>query len=252
MTPAPAAMRDTVRAQEDDPSMSRVRVALLVLVVAAVLVSGRALPIGRWTLALAGGIRHAGALGVLIFVLAYVVSTVAVLPGSILTLVAGFAYGPVLGLVVASPASVAGATLAFVLGRTVLRGWVRHRLETLPRARAIDRAVGRQGFRLVLLLRLSPLVPFNLLNYALSLSSVPLAQYVGASFLGMLPGTLLYAYLGSLATTAAGIGAATSHGGTLRLIIYGAGLAATVLVVILATRAARRALVEELAEVPPA
>lgn len=230
--------------------MSKLRVVLLVAALAAIVALGRVLPIGAWLLALAGGIRHAGVPGVLVFIAAYVACTVAVLPGSILTLVAGFAYGPVWGLAVASPASVAGATLAFVLGRTVLRGWVSRRLETLPRARAIDRAVGRQGFRLVLLLRLSPLIPFNLLNYALSLSSVPLAQYVAASFIGMLPGTLLYVYLGSLATTAAGLGAAASQGGPLRLAVYGAGLVATVLVVFVATRAARRALAEELADRP--
>ncbi len=118
----------------------------------------------------------------------------------------------------------------------------------MPRARAIDRAVGRQGFKLVLLLRLSPIVPFNLLNYALSLSSVSPGRYVLASFIGMLPGTLLYVYLGSLATTAASLGTAGAQQGSLRLVFYAAGLIATILVVVIATRAARRALAEELTE----
>ncbi|HVB38853.1 MAG TPA: VTT domain-containing protein, partial [Vicinamibacterales bacterium] len=104
--------------------------------------------------------------------------------------------------------------------------------------------------KLVLLLRLSPIVPFNLLNYALSLSGISPGRYVVASFLGMLPGTLLYVYLGSLATTAASLGTAGAGGGPLRLALYAAGFAATLLVVVIATRTARRALDEELTDPP--
>ncbi|MDE3154468.1 MAG: TVP38/TMEM64 family protein [Acidobacteriota bacterium] len=222
--------------------MPRPRLLLALAFVAALLVAVRLLPFGDWVLRLAAVIRSTGLPGVALFIVIYVVSTVALLPGSILTLVAGFAWGPVWGLAVASPASVAGATAAFALGRTVLRGWVGRKLEAMPRGRAIDRAVGEKGFRLVLLLRLSPIVPFNLLNYALSLSDISIGRYVLASFVGMLPGTWLYVYLGSLATTAASLGTAGAGGGPVRLAFYAAGFAATVLVVITATRLARRAL----------
>ena len=124
--------------------------------------------------ALADAARETGAIGVVLFFIAYVLATILVLPGSILTLAAGFVYGPVWGLVLASPASVAGATCAFVLGRTVLRGWAERKVAASDRARAIDAAVAREGFRLVLLLRLSPVFPFSILNYVLSLSNVPL------------------------------------------------------------------------------
>ena len=177
---------------------------------------------------------------------AYVVSTVAMLPGSVLTLAAGFAYGPLWGVAVASPASVAGATAAFLLGRTLLRGWAERRIRASTQARAIDSAVEREGFKLVLLLRLSPLIPFDVLNYVLSLSRIRLGTYVLASFVGMLPGTVLYVYLGSLAATAAEIRSPGTDGGPARIVLYIGGLVATVAGVVVATRAARRALASEL------
>jgi uncharacterized membrane protein YdjX (TVP38/TMEM64 family) len=223
-----------------------IRLAGIAAAVALLLLAGWLLPMREWILGLAESMRDAGALGISLFFIAYIVSAVALVPGSLLTLAAGFAYGPVLGLLIASPASVAAATTAFLLGRTLLRDWVRRRVGASPRARAIDRAVGREGFKLVLLLRLSPLVPFNLLNYALSLSGVTLGRYVLASFLGMLPATFLYVYLGSLAPVAAELTVAGERANGLRTALYVAGLAATVLVVWVATRAARRALAEEL------
>ena len=99
---------------------------------------------------------------------------------------------------------------------------------------------------LVLLLRLSPLVPFDVLNYALSLSGVSLRTFVVASFIGMLPGTALYVYLGSLAPAAAELSSAAQHGGTTRTVLYAAGLAATVAVAVIAARTAKHALDEEL------
>jgi uncharacterized membrane protein YdjX (TVP38/TMEM64 family) len=116
-----------------------------------------------------------------------------------------------------------------------------------PRARAIDAAVEREGWKLVLLLRLSPVFPFNVLNYALSLTRVPFGTYVLASFIGMLPGTALYVYLGSLAPAAAQLGPAAAAGGAGRTAVYAIGLLATVAVVVVATRLARRALAGEIA-----
>ena len=173
------------------------------------------------------------------------------LPGSLLTLAAGFAYpASARGLAIASPASVAGATCAFLLGRTVLRGWAARKVAASPRARAIDAAVEREGFKLVLLLRLSPLIPFNLLNYALSVTRVRLAAYVLASFIGMLPVTALYVYLGSLAPAAAELSTASRSGGGTRTTLYVVGLLATVAVVVIVTRTARRALDVQLQRTP--
>jgi uncharacterized membrane protein YdjX (TVP38/TMEM64 family) len=114
--------------------------------------------------------------------------------------------------------------------------------------RAIDAAVAREGFKLVFLLRLSPLFPFNVLNYALSLSRVSLPAYIGASFLGMLPGTAMYVYLGSLAPAAAELSSVSEAGSTARSALYAAGLVATIAVAVIGTRAARRALDPRMAE----
>lgn len=230
--------------------MINARTFAIVLVLAALAAATFLLPVKDWTIQLAEWARGTGAIGVTVFVLAYIVSTVLGLPGSILTLAAGFAYGPVWGLAIASPASVAGATCAFLLGRTLLHDWALRRVGASARLRAIDAAVARNGFKLVFLLRLSPLFPFNVLNYALSLSRVSLVNYVAASFLGMLPGTALYVYLGSLAPAAAELSSSTQGGGTARTALYAAGLIATIAVVVVGTRAARRALDPSLAEAP--
>ena len=207
------------------------------------------LPLGDWTASLAERARQTGTTGVVLFFVAYIVSTVAFLPGVILTLAAGFAYGPLWGLALASPASVAGATCAFVLGRTLLRGWAERTIGQSRKARAIDAAVAQEGLKLVLLLRLSPVFPFNVLNYALSLTKISLRHYVLGSAVGMLPGTAMYAYLGSLAPAAAALSSSASPGDTTRTAVYVIGFIATIAVVVVATRAARRALRGHLEEV---
>ena len=227
--------------------MKAVRLLLIALALAGLAAAAYALPLADWVTMLAEYARNTGVLGVVLFFLAYVVSTVAFLPGSILTLAAGFVYGPLWGLAIVSPASVAGATCAFLLGRTLLRNWAT-RVGESARVRAIDAAVSREGFKIVLLLRLSPIIPFNALNYALSLSNVPVRTYLLASFLGMLPGTAMWFYLGSLAPTVSDLSSAGSRGGTTRTLLYIAGLAATVAAAVIAARAARRALHAQLQE----
>jgi uncharacterized membrane protein YdjX (TVP38/TMEM64 family) len=229
-----------------DVRSTAVRIAFAVGAAALLVALGWILPVRHWTIALAEHIRGAGTTGVLIFVAVYVVAEVLLMPGSLLTMAAGFAYGPVTGLLVASPASVLAATTAFLLGRTILRGWIQKRIARSPKSRALDRAVSRNSFRLILLLRLSPVIPFNLLNYVLGLSDARLGRYVVASFVGMLPGTWLYVYLGSLATTAAGLADVSQHGGRARLTLTIVGLIATAIAVFFVTKAARRALDEEL------
>jgi uncharacterized membrane protein YdjX (TVP38/TMEM64 family) len=201
------------------------------------------LPLNGWLLAIVEWIRGTGALGAVVFAIAYVVATVLFLPGALLTAAAGFAYGPLRGTLLVSPVSVVAATLAFVLGRTVARGWIARRTAANPRFAAIDDAIGESGLKIVFLLRLSPLVPFNLLNYALGLTRVSLRDYALASAAGMLPGTVLYVYLGSLVTSASQLagGARPSAGASERALYWG-GLAATLAATWLLTRIARGAL----------
>jgi uncharacterized membrane protein YdjX (TVP38/TMEM64 family) len=229
------------------------RVVLGLVGIAAIVAAIILLPVDEWLLKLVERIRDMGGVGAAVFVVAYVAATVLLLPGSILTLGAGFAYGPVYGTLLVMLASNVGATLAFLLGRTVLRDWVARRISSDARFNAVDAAVGAQGFRVVLLLRLSPLFPFNLLNYALGLTRVRLRDYVLASLPGMFPGTLLYVYLGSLVTSVSQLtsGQRPDSGPWGRVLFWG-GLVATVAVTVLITRIARRALDSALRQAAPA
>jgi len=214
-----------------------------IALVAGLVTAALTLPIDDWLLALVGWVRAVGAAGVAVYAAVYVTATLLLLPGSALTAGAGFAYGPLWGALLVSPVSVLAATLAFVLGRTVARDWVARRVSRAPRFAAVDEAIGHSGFKIVLLLRLSPLFPFNLLNYGLGLTRVRLRDYVLGSFLGMLPGTALYVYLGSLVTSASELLSGKSSGaGALGQALYWVGLAATIAVTVLVTRVARRAL----------
>ena len=144
-----------------------------------------------------------GPWGPLAFIAGYVLATVAFVPGSLLTLAAGAIFGLGPGIVYVFVAASLGACAAFGLSRTVARDAIERRLAGNARFAAIDRAIGAEGRKIVFLLRMSPVFPFSLLNYALGLTRVSFADYAFAC-LGMLPGTVLYVYLGSLAGEAAG------------------------------------------------
>ncbi|MCC7241521.1 MAG: TVP38/TMEM64 family protein [Acidobacteria bacterium] len=228
-----------------------IKAAALVALASLAVEAAIAFPIGRHVDQIVEWIRAAGPAGVLAYAGIYVLAAVLMLPGSALTAAAGLAYGPWWGVALVSPVSVAAATLSFVLGRTLARPWVARRIEADPRFRAIDAAVARQGFKIVLLLRLSPVFPFNVLNYALGLTGVRLRHYVLASFLGMLPGTFLYVYLGSLVRDVAGLAAGGDGAGVARHVASAVGFLATVAVTIYIARIARRALDEELSRPAP-
>lgn len=242
--------------ETDMPSMPRgaglrrlVQALLVVVLVGALAYAATRLPLDRRALDLVAWIDEQGALGIAAFALVYVAATVLMLPGSLLTLGAGFVWGPLAGTAIVSPVSVAAACAAFVLGRTVARPWVARRVAGSPRFRAVDDAVSDSGFRVVFLLRLSPVFPFNLLNYALGLTRVRLRDFALASFVGMLPGTFLYVYLGSAVTNVAElVGDETREGAPGQTILFYGGLVATVIVTVSITRLARRALVRSLPE----
>lgn len=210
---------------------------LVAAIAAAALVALRLLPVGEWARLLVERVHGAGALGVVAFGAIYLLSPLLLLPASVLTLGAGFLYGRVYGTLLASPVSVAAAAIAFLLGRTLLRKRVEGRIAGDQRFEAIDKAVAENGFKIVFLLRLSPVVPFNLLNYALGVTRVPFLTYLGASVVGMLPGTFLYVSIGAAATSAAQLGHARGPSAALWV-----GVAATVVVVVVITIIARRAL----------
>jgi uncharacterized membrane protein YdjX (TVP38/TMEM64 family) len=177
-----------------------------------------------------------------LFGLAYIPAAVLFVPASVLTLGAGFVFGVAKGTVIVSLGSTAGAAAAFIVARTAGHDWVVGRLARYPAVDAIGRAVESEAFKVVLLTRLSPLFPFNLLNYAFGLSSVPLKTYLLASWIGMLPGTLMYIYLGSAAQSVAALLSGDLRRAPGQQAMFAAGLVATVAVTTIVTRAARRML----------
>jgi uncharacterized membrane protein YdjX (TVP38/TMEM64 family) len=180
----------------------------------------------------------------------YVVACVFLLPGSVITVGAGFLFGVIQGTVVVSVGSTLGAAAAFLVGRRVARGWVERKVAGRPRFAAIDRAVGRSGFKIVLLTRLSPIFPFNLQNYGYGLTKVPFWHYVLASWIGMLPGTVMYVYIGAAAESVAAVAAGRVEQTAAQPVFFWVGLAVTIFVVVMVTRIARRALKDAVDEVP--
>ena len=187
-------------------------------------------------------IRELGPWGWVIFVLLYIATAVLLLPAVVLTLGAGAVFGVAKGWVIVSVAATLAATAAFLVGRHVARGWVARRIEGNPTFTAIDEAVGREGWKIVGLTRLSPAFPFNLLNYAYGVTRVSLRHYILASWIGMMPGTLMYVYLGSLAGDLATVGTGRSARTPAEWALYVVGLLATVAVTVYVTRIARAAL----------
>lgn len=193
-------------------------------------------------------IQQWGWRGVAVFIVLYSLATIAFIPGSLLTLGAGWVYGVVQGTLYVFMGASLGAVLAFWVGRYWARAWVTEKLWDQPRFQAIDRAVERQGFKIVLLTRLSPVFPFNLLNYALGITSVSLRDYV-LGCVGMLPGTILYVYLGSLAGSLATLGTPAQPANPVwQWLVYGLGLIATLAVVLLISRMARQVLTTSVSE----
>lgn len=173
----------------------------------------------------------------LVFIGIYVAATVLLIPGSVLTLGAGAAFGLAWGSACVSLAATLGASCAFLIGRHLTRDFIGKKIQRDERFAAIDRAVAREGWKVVALARLSPLFPFTLLNYAFGLTRVNFWHYVAASWAGMLPGTVMYVYLGSVANAAT-----VRSRSTAEWAFYGLGLVATILITIQVTRLARQAL----------
>lgn len=196
----------------------------------------------------AAWVDELGPWGSAAFVIGYAVAVVAFVPGSLLTLAAGAIFGLLEGTVLVLVGATLGSTAAFVLSRTVARKAVARRVEGDRRFAAVDRAIERDGRWIVFLLRLSPVFPFSLLNYALGLTRVRLGDYVVAS-IGMLPGTLLYVYSGKVAGELATLaGNSDVSRGAGYYTVIGLGFAATAIVTVLVTRVARRALQEATGE----
>ena len=205
-----------------------------------------ALPFLKWMVDFIHWAKGMGAAGGVIYAVFYIAGTALFFPGLPLTLGAGFLYGAVIGTLVVSPASVAGASLAFLIARYFARDWVTRRLKKYPQAAAIDRAIEKNGFKAVVLLRLQPVLPFNILNYALGLTSIRLRDYMLASWIGMFPATVLYVYLGSVMNDISDLLRGRPNSGMAGRFLLWGGLAAIVVLVWWLGRIAKKALRDEM------
>ncbi|MBY0522939.1 MAG: TVP38/TMEM64 family protein [Gemmataceae bacterium] len=192
--------------------------------------------------------REIGPWGPVVVATVYVPAAVFLFPGSVLTLGAGFLFGPVVGTVAVSAGSVGGAAAAFFAGRFLARDWIEQRVAANPRFRAIDQAVAEQGFKIVLLTRLAPIFPYNLLNYAYGLTRVRFRDYLLASWLGMLPGTIMYVYLGSLVQNLAELFAGKRERTVGEQVLFYGGLVVAVVGAVYVTRIAKKALDKAIGE----
>jgi uncharacterized membrane protein YdjX (TVP38/TMEM64 family) len=207
------------------------------VLVIALIVGWCFLPVKEWSGSFHTWIKDLGAWGMLIFGVVYIVATVLLVPGSVLTVVAGLAFGVAIGFLVVVVSATIGATLAFLIARYLVHKRVEALLARRPKFKAVNAAVSEAGWKIVGLLRLSPLVPFNLQNYFYGITDVKLIQYVPATFVGIMPGTLLYVYLGAAGNAASGKG-----GGPLQWTFFAVGLIATVAVAVLVTKKAKEKL----------
>jgi len=223
------------------PSSGRGKLVLILLVVAALVTAVVLLPVNEWMQAAVERVEGLGWWGPVILIGIYIVACVLFLPGSVITLGAGAAFGVVEGSLTVSAGATLGAAAAFLVGRHLARDMIARKVEGNERFAAVDTAVGREGFKIVLLTRLSPVFPFNILNYAYGLTSVSFKDYFLGSWLGMIPGTIMYVYLGHAAKEAVGGGEKT----TAEQALFWVGLLATIVVTVFVTRIARQALDRE-------
>jgi len=218
-------------------------IALLVSVIALFLAM-RFLPVQQWLKSFNDWVGQMGVVGVFIFIGVYVLATVLLAPGSILTIGAGFAFGLWKGFLAVSVGATLGASLAFLIGRFIARDKVEAIARRNETFREIDNAIGEEGAKLIFLLRLSPVIPFNLSNYFYGLTAVRFWPYALASWIGMMPGAFLYVYIGTAgraAVLAAAGGEAIKHGWQYWTFLS-VGLAATIAVTFWVTKIARSAL----------
>ena len=220
------------------------RIVALTLIIIALFLAMRFLPVQQRLMNFNDWVSQMGVAGIFIFVVVYAVATVLLAPGSILTIGAGFAFGLWKGFLAVSAGATIGASLAFLITRFIARDKIEATARRNEKFRKIDNAIAREGTKLIFLLRLSPVMPFNLSNYFYGLTGVRFWPYVVASWIGMMPGTFLYVYIGAAskaAVAAAAGGEAVKHSWQYWTFLS-VGFFATIIVTIWVTKIARDAL----------
>ena len=192
------------------------------------------LPLESWVETVADWIKDQGVWGVLLFIAAYVLGALMLVPGAAFSFMAGVVFGLGWGYPLALASATLAALAAFLVARYLVRGDVARMIETHPNFKAVDKAIGEEGWKVVVLFRLSPLVPFVLQNYFFGMTEVRLAHFLAGTMMGILPGTLWNVYLGALGKSALEGDATPLQWG-----LFAVGLIATIAVTIFIARAAQ-------------
>lgn len=257
-------MKQAVAEEQDDEECSRpwrrrlsmafnwtsfFRISLLLLLIAAIATAFLTLPVDKilkdfllWVQ------QDLGPWGPLMLAVAYIPLTVLAVPASILTLGGGYLFGLPVGFVADSIGATIGAAAAFLIGRTIGRSFVTSKLKDYPQFRAVAIAIQRSGFKIVVLLRLVPILPFNMLNYLLSVTPVPLGPYILASWLGMMPITLALVYVGTTLKDLSDVTHGWHDFSKARWALIVTGLVMSVVLLVCVTKVAKAALDKALAE----
>jgi uncharacterized membrane protein YdjX (TVP38/TMEM64 family) len=214
------------------------------LAVVVLAIAGHFIPLDQWTIAVVHAVRGHGVAGALTFASVYIAAMLVFVPGWALTAGAGSAYGPLGGALFVVPVSTLGASVAFLIGRRLGRRWAERKMIGHPWFLAVDRAVEHNGLKIVILMRMSLIFPFSILNYVLGTSRIRFRDFFFATLIGTVPGTFLYVYMGSIAMRA---GEATAPLGRWRWAVYILGALLAASTVWLTVRYARRELDRELA-----
>jgi len=218
------------------------------LIVIGIILAYVLLPLKDWIMSAKGVLQALGVLGILAYSTGYLLFCVMLLPAALMSILAGAAWpqlGGIAGFAVALPSATLAACAAFLIARYFFSGRFRRWLLEKPRLSAVERAVNQKGATLVLLLRLSPILPFPVLNYIFGLTLIPFRKYALATFIGMMPITFMWTYVGSVGSEMiegnADIGAAKIAMGVVSAVI-------TLAVTIWVGRAARQAMRESAAQ----
>lgn len=221
---------------------NRARWLLLVALITMIAAGIIWLPLNDWIADAVGWIEAHGTFAWLVFILAYIAAAVILIPSLLFSLAAGFVFGLPLGVALTSAGSTLGACAAFLVGRYVARGWVERRIASHAGFRALDAATRHEGFTIVFLARLSPVFPFNILNYGLALTAVRFRDYALASWIGMVPATIVYVYFGTVVGNFSQLTSGDFESGIAGRVLLFGGLAATLLLAVFITRKATQAL----------
>ena len=215
-----------------------IKIIIGLAALAALLIGFRLLPLQEWITTFQNYVNNLGALGWFIFIIVYALTVFILVPGSFLTLAAGVVWG-LWGFPIVIAGAIIGSAISFLAARFWFFNWVQKKVQDYPKFQAVNDAIGEEGWKVVGLLRLSPALPFSLQNWFLGVTPVGFWPAQIATFFGIMPGTLLYVWIGSLGGQAAGDGMSAA-----KWVVGGLGLLATLVVTVVVTKKAQQKLKE--------